>query len=339
MLQAASYEWIVWSDRKALRLTAAGYEAILVPSLGANVISLQGEVKERRLDILRTPRSAEVLLANPFSYGIPVLFPANRVSGGAYAWDGVTYNFPKNFPNNIHIHGVLHNREWPVDACFILGDRVHVRLCLDTDKDQELRSHFPISMEICLEIVLGADGLTHNFTLKNKSMDKEIPAGLAYHTAFRVDFCENSGSVTLHVPLLERSVDDPVDMLPSGGTRALDDFEAAIASGSGAPPLMKKIDGLFTAVPGKPDMIMCDHQAGVEVVYRAGPENNYWIVYNKTATEGFVAVEPQTWLSNAMNTGDPLKHHAVMVRPNTSWSSSCRIFARPASSANRKTSG
>lgn len=328
MGQAAFLEWTSWSGQKALRLEAAGYTATLVPSMGANVISLQRTLGNRQLDILCAPLSAEALRANPYAFGVPVLFPANRVSGGQYAWDGVRYEFPINRPNNVHIHGVLSNREWPVERCEAAEGAAHVSLCLDTERDAALKSHFPLPLAIRLDIELGSDGLTHRFSIINRSGEKAFPAGLAYHSAFRVDFCGSAEGVRLHVPIARRCLDDPVDMLPSGETRELDDFEAAIASNEGADPLGRRIDGLFTAAPGKPEMLMRNHLSGVEVAYHAGPENRYWTVYNRNARENYVAVEPQTWLSNAMNMPDPLHHNAVLVPPGGTWSSMCRISAR-----------
>ena len=75
------------------------YEALAVPSLGANVLKLTCRHPcGKQIDILRTPSCAQALLNDPYAYGIPVLFPANRIAGGEYSYDGVTYRFPQNYP-------------------------------------------------------------------------------------------------------------------------------------------------------------------------------------------------------------------------------------------------
>lgn len=319
---------MLWCGRKAFRLRSAGYEAILVPSLGANVISLKAVCGGTILDVLRTPPNDETLLKDPYAYGIPVLFPANRVAKGYYEWDGVKYQFPQNYPNGVHIHGVLHNREWPVEAYGAEAGRSYIRLSLDTEKDAELWSHFPVPMVIRLEVSVDADGLRHRFTVENHSREKEIPVGLAYHTAFRVSFCGSSQNVTLHVPLEGRCTDDPTDRLPNGMTAPLSAFERRIASAEGGYPLDEAVDALYTGVPGASDMVMRNRAGGCEVVYRAGPENHYWILWNQTASEDFIAVEPQTWLSNAMHFPRPQDQGAVIVSPGESWSGECRILTR-----------
>lgn len=321
-------ERITWSGREALHLSAAGYEAIVVPSLGANAIVLQTEASGHRIDILRTPPDDLTLLNDPFAYGIPILFPANRVAGGEYSWDGVTYRFPRNYPNDVHIHGVLHNRAWPVDDFGTADGVAWACFSLDTETDVALQNHFPVPMRIRLKISLSERGLTHRFTVENKSEDKEIPIGLAYHTAFNVDFCGKSDGVRLHVPLLARCTDDPTDRLPNGQTTVLDSFEARLASPEGAPPLDAVVDYLYTARPGEPEAVLRDSRSGCEVVYRVGPENHYWILWNQTATEGFIAIEPQTWLSNAMHCASPVAQGAVLVPSGQAWSSECSVFVR-----------
>lgn len=327
-MRTAGWEQINWSGREGIRLFAAGYEAVVVPSLGANAISLKVNVGGNSLDILRTPPSDEALLEDPYAYGVPILFPANRVAGGGYHWAGVDYRFPKNYPNDVHIHGVLHNRDWPVYKAGAEDGRAWVEFTLDTDQDEALRAHFPVSMAIHLNICLSHMGLTHRFTVENKSSEQEIPVGLAYHTAFRVDFCAGLEDVKLHVPLLKRCTDDPVDRMPDGKTEPLNDFEARVAAKEGSNPLDSVVDALYTAQPGTAEAIFRDQANGCEVVYHAGPENHYWILWNKTATEGFIAVEPQTWLSNAMNRPEPKEDGAIIVAPGESWSGECSIFAR-----------
>lgn len=320
---------IIWCGRSGYRLRASGYEAVVIPSLGANALVLRAEFDGHLLDILNTPADDRTLIDDPYAYGIPVLFPANRVAGGSYAWDGVTYTFPQNYPNGVHIHGVLHNREWPVEDCGTAQDRAWVRLGMNTRDDARLRSHFPVDMALSLEISVGPRGLTHLFTVVNES-DREIPVGLAYHTSFRVGFGGEEAAVRLSVPLEARCTEDERDRLPDGGTAPLDDFERRIATARGASPLERAVDTLYTAAPGAREAVFTEERLGCEVVYRTATEDRYWILWNKTAREGFISVEPQTWLSNAMHCKSPAQCGALFVRPHESWSNECSIFVRPA---------
>ena len=70
-----------WDKRDAIVLRAGRYEALAVPSLGANVLKLTCRHPcGKQIDILRTPSCAQALLHDPYAYGIPVLFPANRIA-------------------------------------------------------------------------------------------------------------------------------------------------------------------------------------------------------------------------------------------------------------------
>ncbi|NLD52406.1 MAG: aldose 1-epimerase [Clostridiales bacterium] len=327
-MKNATCGWETWSELDALKLTGFGYEALLVPALGANTIRLTYREGDQLLHILRSPDSASDLLQNPYEYGAPILFPANRISGAGYTWEGIRYSFPVNCPDQMHIHGVLHNRAWPVAGYGADADKAWVQLALDTDQDAALHSHFPVPMQIVLSIELTPEGLGHRFTVINKSDRHQIPAGLAYHTAFQVAFSGDAGHVRLHVPIAKRSVDHADTWLPTGQFQALDDYEKQIASAEGADPLLKEFDGIFLAREDAHEAVLRDRTTGWEVVYRADPVHRYWLIWNKTAQDGFVCVEPQTWLSNAMNSPSPATRHAAFVPPQGRWGTYCTIGAR-----------
>lgn len=317
----------VWSEREALIMKTEKYEAMLVPSMGANVLRLYAYINGKTIDILHTPEHASDLLSNPFAYGIPVLFPANRVSGGSYTWDGITYSFPQNYPNHVHIHGVLHNREWPVESICVNDDSVAITLAISTENDEALHSHFPVNIKISLQITLDNNGLHHCFTLKNNS-DHVIPAGLAYHTSIRTDFGFGSSGIYLHVPLKEQCTESTVDRMPDEKTKPLDEYEKKIASEKGASPQEKAIDFLYTSKGRALDAIMRDESIGYEVVYHSDIDNFYWVLWNASGHEGFISVEPQTWLTNAVNSSDPVRNGAIFVAPHSSWTNTCSIYVR-----------
>jgi len=320
-----------WSNREAYELTAGSYVAWLIPSLGANVLRLWYECGGERFELIRTPPNAETLLNDPYAYGIPVLFPANRVADGYYEWEGIRYTFPQNYPNGVHIHGVLHDRPWTVKRCWSDTDNAWVRLEINTADDEELRRSFPLEIAIGLEIGISEKGLVHLFTVTNHS-EHSFPVGLAYHTAFNIPFCLSSTpeDVCIRVPLIDRCTDDPVNRLPTGKTQGLDELEERIAANEGGFPLAKPLDYLYTTCPDKPQVaILRDRTAGWEITYTAGSDNQYWILWNATTKEGFIAIEPQTWMSNAMKQNNPEQFGAIFVPPGKTWTNRTDIALRP----------
>lgn len=318
-----------WDGRCAWSLKAGDYSALVVPSLGANVISLTYEDRRsgRQLDILRTPKHAQDLLDNPYAYGIPVLFPANRIAGGEFTYDGITYRFPQNYPNGVHIHGVLHNYEWSVTECRADQNGAEVVLRASTE-DPHLRACFPIDLIFQLECVLTDQGLLQRFTLKNNS-DVTMPFGLAYHTAFKVPFVEGGRAedVRLSLPLDGLCLDDPVNRLPSGEIGPLTDLADAFTAPGGAFPLQKQLDALYRARSGGSEAVLRDLKTGREIVYKADRRDKYWIVWNGQLTD-FVAVEPQTWLSNAVHLPDGAAHGVLYSTPHSAWQCETAIYVR-----------
>lgn len=318
-----------WDGRQAYRMCAGKYRALVVPSLGANVIELTYNDTKRgeKLHILRTPENAQALLDAPYAYGIPVLFPANRIAGGAFTYDGVTYRFPQNYPNGVHIHGVLHNYAWAVAEQHADDTGAHVVLEATT-ADPALHKSFPIDAVFRLECSLSESGLTQRFVLHNNSA-VTMPFGLAYHTAFCVPFTENGQAedVRLHLPIAGLCMDDPVDRLPSGEVSPLSEWEQEFCTPEGGYPLAQRLDALYLANGGGQEAVLRDRKTGREVVYAADKHDKYWIVWNDTCKD-FVAVEPQTWLSNAVHLPEPEKHGVLYAKPHSVWQGITRIYVR-----------
>ena len=49
----------------------------------------------------------------------------------------------------------------------------------------------------------------------------------------------------------------------------------------------------------KNEAVLTDIKNRVQIRYAAEDRYGYWIIWNNTTKEGFVGIEPQTWLSNA----------------------------------------
>jgi len=215
-------EEIKFGSVKAVSISAGDYEAIIIPQVGANLISLRNTKKE--IDVLRTPETYEELVKNPVLYGIPVLFFPNRIDRGIIKRNGLDIRLPLNDPTGTkHIHGFLHNKPWKVKACSLNIDCNNIVNCnnenfysnnnnniynfecnnnfdpndisssavcqciFENHENTDIYEFFPFSFTASLTYVLNSNGLVQIFEMQNTGC-REMPFGLGYHIAFNVPY-------------------------------------------------------------------------------------------------------------------------------------------------------
>lgn len=130
---------------------------------GANCISLRNSEYDAK--ILREPDfSAE--LDNPYLYGMPILYPVNRIENGKFVFENRQYSFPINEPKtNCHIHGFVHETQF--DAVQVNESCVN---CSYEGQFADCKQKFRI--ELYYEI--SDKGLLQKTTITNLS-DKNMP--------------------------------------------------------------------------------------------------------------------------------------------------------------------
>jgi len=174
----------------AVILRYGSYEAAVIPSIGANLISLRDHAHQ--YTILREPRSIDELCAAPGVYGIPVLFPPNRYEDGRFPWNGKVYEFPVNeAATNNHLHGFLMDIPWNVEG--FGSDELESRVVLSVTIDERhpVYRYLPHRFTVRLRYALDRDGLRQQVSIHNEGTD-EMPCLLAFHTAINAPFAPNS---------------------------------------------------------------------------------------------------------------------------------------------------
>ena len=170
-----------------VELHCRDYSAQVNLSRGANCISLRH--RKYRARILREPDSSREV-DNPYLYGMPILFPVNRIEGGEFEFEGRTYHFPVNEPETgCHLHGELHKME------FALLEKSDNRLLCSYRADVKAPYlNFPHEFEIRMEYELREDGFHHRTEIKNNSADN-MPVFLGFHTTFQALFTRGSNAL------------------------------------------------------------------------------------------------------------------------------------------------
>ncbi len=282
-------EYFVERGGYAAHFSALGGCALTLSHLATGASLLRYEGEEKRA-------------ADPLLYGVPVLFPPNRIRGGEFVFEGRKYSFPVNEPSTgCHIHGALYALPFSAEytAC-------GVRFCFRAETGEYLG--FPHAFTFEREFSLGEDGLTEKTTVCNRS-PSAMPLMLAYHTTFRIPFLPNTGKEEYRVRFAaEREQVRGADFLPTdewrrdGRVRAL---------GLGELPADRPLSALME---GRGE-VRIEHGSGLAVSYAADPSFRYRMLY---AREGLFVAEPQTCAIDCFHRSLPPERLGLLRLPQGS---------------------
>lgn len=263
------------------------WSAVINLSRGASCISLRQE--EYGAHLLREPSYTEG--EHPFLFGMPLLFPVNRISGGGFTFEGREYRFPVNEPSTgCHLHGGMHERPFEV----IEGDEQSVVCACRVDGTHPYGA-FPHDFEIRITYRLEDRGLVQLTQVRNLS-DTNMPCMLGYHTTFRVPYIEG-GRVRVMADVCEEYTRG-ADYLPTGETPPPDEVIRSLTAGT-LDPLSRPISRHCRAgADGR--MTLTDELHGVRIVYENDTAWGFRLIYNGDA-DGFICLEPQNCLVDAPN--------------------------------------
>lgn len=278
--------------QKIFELKSHDYSAKINLSRGANCISLRN--KKYKAKILREPDYSQEL-DNPYLYGMPILFPVNRISSGEFAFEGRRYHFPINeVATGCHLHGELHRTEF--ELIEISENRM---LCsYKADKENPYLS-FLHEFEIKIEYELREDGFYHKTEVINNS-DNNMPVFIGFHTTFNALFTEESKPENIHVlvQISEEYERNMKNYLPTGVKLEFDEISCFLNTG-GFNPLVKPISRHYRCgKSGK--MVIYDAGNDLSMVYENDEKYKFRLIYNGNADE-YICLEPQNCMANCQN--------------------------------------
>ncbi|MBQ9131445.1 MAG: aldose 1-epimerase [Clostridia bacterium] len=266
------------------------WSAVIDTEHGANCISLQNEKYGAKL-LREPPRSRE--LDNPYLYGMPILFPVNRIENGKFEFEGRTYVFPINEPGtNCHLHGELHQAQFEV----LKHEKCLIQCCYRADSGEYIG--FPHAFEISQEYEIKRDGFYHTVTVTNLS-EHNMPLFLGFHTTFNTLFAKNSKKENIRVLVdifeeYERNME--VNYLPTGVKPRFDAVSTSLSNGTYNP-----FDGKISRhYRGNGHISITDIGNGLRMVYENDEKYGFRLIYSG-GSDGYVCLEPQTCLANCQN--------------------------------------
>ncbi len=288
--------------------------AEIYPARGANIIKLFD--KELGIDILRSPEKlSDFETQNPYLYGMPVLFPPNRISDAEFEFEKRTYIFPVNEPKTgCFVHGTMH------ETAFVVSEKSRTRIKLHFNATNE---HpyltFPHAFSIEVEYILSDEKLLQTITIHNKS-DANMPVGLGFHTTFK---CFGTDGFNVQA-CVEKEFFRNEKYLPTGEYRDDTEWIKKLTSPEGY-NTKKELSALFEL--GDNHLITIRAEDNININYSLDKKYKYLMIFN-TGSEGkYVCIEPQSWISNCPNIDKREQYGFTYIKPDEKISYNMSIYA------------
>lgn len=327
---------IDWNGIEAVEFFAGGYKALMIPSMGANLISLINEGKN--IDILHSPKSGEieVFIKRPQIFGLPLLFPPNRIEDGTYTFEGRKYQFPITIPSqNNHHHGIIKSQKFTINKAVVGKNHVEVEAVFFSNAvNNQIYKNFPHEFECRMNFKLSIEGLEHKITFINQG-ERNMPLGVGYHTTINIPFVEGTNKDDYKLVMsVGKRWELNSRLLP---TETLLDLtrEEALLRTSGVNPVGTDISMSLTNEPLKVNgkkysgAILTHEPSGTKVFYEVDKEIKHWVLWNNGGNAGYVCPEPQTWAVNAPNLKmDKSITGFQSLAPKKSWSMTSKLYVK-----------
>lgn len=287
--------------------------AEIYPVRGANIIRLFD--KKYGIDILRSPESlSDFETKNPYLYGMPMLFPPNRISDARFQFENRTYSFPVNEPNTgCFVHGVMHETEFALEEVY--EDKIKLRY-----EATEAFPYLTFPHTFCIEVTyaLSEEKLLETITICNTSTEN-MPVGIGFHTTFNC-FDEDGFFVQANV---EKEFSRNEKYLPTGEFQKDSCLIKSLNSDDGY-DTRKELSALFEL--GENHLITMKAD-GVKINYLLDEKYRYLMIFNSGSQGKYVCIEPQSWISNCPNIEGRDMYGFAYIKPGEKISYSTSIFA------------
>jgi len=289
-----------WVDVPVLRLddTAEGSVALLAPSLGGNLFSLEVGGHE----VLRRPPDPESLKEYAARWGIPVLMPPNRIAGGRFHFNGRDYQLDVNSGPN-HIHGFALRRAWDVGAVSTEGG-ASVTLVFRASKHADVLAQFPHAFVLTLKYTLVGRTLRCESFIQNDGADL-MPFGLGFHPYFDAP-ADDGGVYEIRMPDMGQQW-EAIENIPTGrflqpqGHLNLSSWQRLHGARWNTGYIVRREEADRWS-----SFELAERVSGRVVRISASPAFGHWVIFNGApGFEGFVSPEPYTCMTDAFNLNLP----------------------------------
>lgn len=271
--------------------------ARIIPQLGNNLVSLELEKANNKIELIYIPTNIENLLKEPRQfYGNPILFPfPGRISGGKFTFQGQDINLPINFQDGTAIHGFVFDKKWKIIRTSEPSKKEAFLQSMFVS-DNQITKYYPFPFKLEMRYTLRDSELNLLFIAHNVG-ELELPFGYGIHPYFLLTGRRKDWK--LYCPASKNF--ELINVLPTGKkmpVKAEFDFlEPRSLDGM-------YMDDLFGDIQKAEDgSITCwleNRELGVRIEVTSDQNFEYYVLY-APREHPFICIEPYTCIPNAFN--------------------------------------
>ena len=324
-----------WHGMKAVEFSFGDYTALLIPEVGANLVRLANT--RLGIEILHCPSVEEVetFKSRPQIFGLPLLFPPNRIEDGRYTFDGRLYQYPITIEkeNNYH-HGIIKGEPFVVSKAKEDSEGVKIECRYYSNQaNDSIYKNFPHAFKCKVIYKRSAKGLEQEVVFSNKSQER-MPVGVGFHTPLMIPFEGGEAkdyrlrvAVGEQCELSERN-------LPTGGRIPLNEQFLKLRNEGLQVTDCEAIEAGFTLeeieLDGKSFRgAVVEHlTSGHKICYEVDEKSIYWTIWNNGGDKPYCCPEPQSWITNAPNAADPKSAGFCAIEPDKSWKAKYWLYVK-----------
>lgn len=287
--------------------TEAKVQAVVVPSVGSNMIALRyGEESAR---ILYEPETLEDLKKDPTGYGYPILMPPNRIWSAQFELDGILYKFPVN-REDYHIHGLVHNLEWDVlEHTCSEDDGAILETVINSATQPAVQAVYPQHFRLTMRFVL-KDGMVTISTQCVNLSDTALPFGVGFHPYFCTPMTPQSTKETCYARLAADEQWELKNCFPTG-RRYEPSADYDLRQFRSVSTL--RLDDLYGCVRDS-KAVLEDRGSGLRLEVEADEAYPYWVIWTgRTPAAPYICFEPYSCVTNAPNLDMPRSETGLRV--------------------------
>jgi aldose 1-epimerase len=314
-----------------LRDLDVGSSALVIPSLGNNLMSFVASMPDGRdLEIIlgAPPGTAA---ENAWRWGNPILFPfPNRVRGGQYSFGGRRYQMDANMPEGHHLHGLVCYLPWRIDKAGPEDGGAVICCSFDAAEYPDVLRQYPFPFRLTVTYTLVGNSLLCEAEIANVGTGP-LPLGFGLHPYLRAPLTANGRreECLIAVPA-RRAWRLDGDKLPTGVQELV---PAGLNFRQPRPLNSTYLDHSYTdleRVYGQAICRLIDPGAGVEVIEQFGPEFTE-IVVLAPGDRPTVSFEPYSCVTDAINLStERADTGLILLGTDENWKGTVRISALPA---------